>query len=110
MSDDPLAYFRRKHRRDYLRDHAQERRNADRQARARRIDVTLDGRALDDFAEVRGWLEEQNEHISRINAQSRSNPRRFAIPPSRLSAPEVIKAALSIAAAKIAEDRAKKDR
>jgi hypothetical protein len=93
-----------------LRQHAQDRRSADRQAGARRIDVTLDGRALDDFAEVRGWLEELNQNISRINAQNRSNPRGFAIPPFRFSAPEVIKAALSIAADKIAEDRAKKDR
>jgi hypothetical protein len=108
MSDDALAPFRRWHRQDYLRRHAQQRRAAAREAGARRIDVTLTGEALDNYAEVRAWLEEINEHCLRIN---RDNAERFkgtgrntVLVPRRLSDPEVIRAALELAANKIADE------
>jgi len=45
-------------RRVYLRQHAQQRRAAAKAAGAKRIDVTLQGDALDDYARVKDWLDQ----------------------------------------------------
>jgi hypothetical protein len=72
--------------------------------------VTLDGRALDDFAEVRGWLEEtEPKHQSHKRAEPLQPPgvRNSAVSIFRSRGHQ---SGANIAADKIAEDRAKKDR
>jgi hypothetical protein len=89
--------LRRFLRREYLRNHAQARRAADKSEGARRIDVTLHGAALADYATVRRHI----EGFERL-AQERNiswTPRRRPI-----SDTEVIHHALSWAAARMRED------
>ena len=47
-------------RRIYLRQHAEQRRAAAKAAGAMRIDVTLQGDALDDYERVKAWLDGVN--------------------------------------------------
>ena len=47
-------------RRIYLRQHAEQRRAAAKAAGAKRIDVTLQGDALDDYERVKAWLDGVN--------------------------------------------------
>src|SRR5437868_2868918 len=51
------AFLRHWRRREYLRAYEKERRAADRQGSARRIDVTLKGDMLDDYVTVRSYIE-----------------------------------------------------
>jgi hypothetical protein len=96
MTDEATETFlHRWRRRNYLTDRARKRRAASRQRGARRIDVTLEGEAFDDYAVVRDHL----EGINRIMAE-----RSIKADPFRLSDPEVIKAALRLAVSKIFED------
>jgi hypothetical protein len=86
-------------RREYLRRHAQTRRVENRNGGARRIDITLEGKDLDNYEAVRGWLEELNRTIG-------SSPNKIIRPlPFRLSAAEVIKEALKRAASAIIEEQ-----
>lgn len=82
-------------RREYLRQHQEARRAAERQDGARRIDVTLKGQMLDDYATVRRYIEGLNRLIRERNMK---------IPPIRLSDTEVIRTALSYAAATMREE------
>ena len=76
---------------EYLRQHAQARRAADKAAGARRIDVTLRGQALADYATVRQYIAGL-ERLSAERIPSRA-PRRRPI-----SDTEVIRTALDWAA------------
>src|SRR6516165_1806164 len=90
--DDPWAGLRRWHRREYLRQREKQRRAGLKADCARRIDITLRGKALDDYATVRRYVEGLNQ------------------PSIRLSATEIIKMALSYAADAMreADDKAAK--
>jgi hypothetical protein len=105
MTDNPL---RRWARRAYLDEHQRQRRADLKAEGARRIDVTLRGKALDDYATVRAWLEGLNRlGIERgIFTKPKTGPdgMTFTVPPFRLSDTEVIKMALSRAASAIWED------
>jgi len=57
--DDPWAGLRRWHRREYLRQHEKQRRAG--LKAARRIGVTLRGKALDHYATVRRYVEGLNQ-------------------------------------------------
>jgi hypothetical protein len=107
---DYRAGLRRLNRREYLRQHAETRRAADKAAGARRIDVTLRGQGLNDFESVKQWIEGVNRMaIERgIFGASRTAPDGtvYTIPPYRLSDTEIIKPALQLAASKIANDQA----
>lgn len=93
MNKDFIRTLRRFARRDYLRRHEQERRAADRSAGARRIDVTLRGKMLDDFAVVRRWVEGFNRVMVARN-----------VPRLRLSDTQIIRTALSYAASAMEEE------
>jgi len=101
--------LRRLLRRDYLTRHARDRRAADRENGARRIDVTLRGTALDDYAAVKAWLDEVNQHAIKrgIYNRERTAPEgvSFTLRPARLSDNEVIRAALSLASSAIEDER-----
>ena len=77
------------HRREYLRQHEKQRRAGLKAEGARRIDITLRGKALDDYATVRRYVEGLNQLIAE---------REIKQPPLRLSDAEIIKMALSYAA------------
>jgi hypothetical protein len=96
MADDEDAtqYFRRLRRRQYLTEHEQERWRQAKAEGARRIDVTLTAKALDDYAIVRSYL----KGLNRIMAERNMGP------PFRLSAAEVVAMALSYAAAVMLEE------
>lgn len=98
MADDEDAtqFFRRWARRKYLTEHERHRRETAKAEGARRIDVTLSAKALDDYETVRCWL----ERLNRI-AVERNSP----MPPFRLSATEIITTALDHAASAILEDK-----
>jgi hypothetical protein len=81
---------------DYLRQHAQARRAADKAAGARRIDVTLRGRELADYATVRRHIEGMERLLS--ERWTRWPQRRRAISDS-----EVIRHALNWAAERMRE-------
>jgi len=87
--DDPWAGLRRWHRREYLRQHEKQRHGGWKAEGARRIHVTLRGKALDDYATVRRYVEGLNQLIAE---------REIKQPPIRLSDTEIIKMALSYAA------------
>jgi hypothetical protein len=87
--DDPWAGLRRWHRCEYLRQHEKQRRAGLKAEGARRIDITLRGKALDDYATVRLYVEGLNQLIAE---------REIKQPPIRLSDTEIIKMALSYAA------------
>ena len=84
----------------YLRQHQRQRRAAEREDGARRIDVTLKGDMLDDYDTVRRYLEGLNRYTREI----KDNNPRSPLFPFRLSDTEVIKMALSRAAAAIREE------
>jgi hypothetical protein len=88
-------YFRRLRRRDYLTEYEQERRRQAKAEGSRRIDVTLNAKALDDYATVLAWLKGLNRHIATF-----SKP----LPPTRLSATEIIRMALNYAASDMREE------
>jgi hypothetical protein len=92
--EDSIQYFRRWGRRDYLRKHANQRRAAARAEGARRIDVTLRGKALRDYATVRRYIEDLNRIASE---------RKILGWPIRLSDTEIINVALDRAASAICE-------
>ena len=52
--------LRRWHSQIYLRQHAEQRRAAAKAAGAKRIDVTLQGDALEDYKRLKGWLDRIN--------------------------------------------------
>jgi hypothetical protein len=87
--------LRRLNRQEYLRKHAEQRRSSAKAEGARRIDVTLRGEMLADYASVRSYIEGLNRWFVEHN-----HPQdRF-----RLSDTEVIKMALRCAATAIRED------
>jgi hypothetical protein len=86
--DDPWAGLRRWHRREYLRQHEKQRCAGLKAEGARRTDITLRGKALDDYATVRRYVEGLNQLIAE---------REIKQPPLRLSDTEIIKMALSYA-------------
>ena len=92
-------YLRRLHRRDYLTEYEQERRRQAKAEGSRRIDVTLDAKALDDYATVLAYLKGMN----RLIAERVKMP----LPPTRLSDTEVIRLALDYAAASMREEDSK---
>jgi hypothetical protein len=106
---DYRAELRRLNRREYLRQHAEARRAADKVSGARRIDVTLRGEGLDDFEAVKHYLEGVNRiGIERgIFGAPRTAPNgtSYTIPPHRLSDTQIIKTALGLAASKIDDDQ-----
>jgi len=109
MADDNLAGLRRLRRREYLRQHAENRRATARAAGAKRIDVTLDGDALEDFEWVKQWLDDNNRlGIARgiyNTPKTRPDGTTFTVPPARLSDPEIIKTALMLATSAIQDDK-----
>jgi hypothetical protein len=108
MTDDALAAMRRWHRREYLRQHEQQRRADLKAEGARRIDVTLRGEALDDYSTVRSYIEGLNrlarERGFFNTTKTRADGTVVKLPAIRLSDAEVIKMALSRAASSIQED------
>jgi hypothetical protein len=96
--DDLRRSLRRWHRREYLRRYEQECRHADKRAGARRIDVTLRGETLDDYAVVRRWIEGLNRFVVARNIEL------LKMHPVRLSDGEVIRIALRYAASAMHED------
>jgi hypothetical protein len=101
--EDATQYFRRWARRKYLTEHEQQRRARAKAEGARRIDVTLNAKALDDYATVRRYIEGLNrwfaEHSLRL-----SDTESAKVPPIRLSDTEIITMALDRAAAAICKD------
>jgi hypothetical protein len=91
--EDVKQYFRRWARRQYLTKHEQQRREMAKAEGARRIDVTLSAKALDDYATVRRYVEGLNRLFVERN-----------LPPMRLSATEIIAMALKRAADAMIED------
>jgi hypothetical protein len=89
--------LRKLRRREYLRRHAANRRTTAKADGARRIDVTLRGEMLDNYAVVRGYLEHLNqlEPLRRLFGDA---------PAFRLSDTEVINMALDRAASAITEE------
>jgi hypothetical protein len=92
---DPIQDFRRWRRRQYLTRYEQGRRAIAKAEGARRIDVTLDAKALDDYATVRSYLKGLNRF---------SSERKLPGWPVRLSATEIIRLALDRAAWSIRDD------
>jgi len=108
MADDPWAYFRAAARREYLRQHEQQRRADLKAEGARRIDVTLSGEALDHYATVRSYIEGMNRiaverGFWRVTKTLPDGQTR-KLPLIRLSDTEVIRLALSNAASAMRED------
>jgi hypothetical protein len=106
--EDSIQYFRRWARRQYLTKHEQQRRTRAKAEGARRIDVTLRGQMLEDFERVKQWLDGVNRiGIERgIYNRPKTMPdgRTVTIPPPRLSDTEIIKSALSLAAAHLDDE------
>ena len=100
--------LRRWHRQIYLRQHAEQRRAAAKAAGAKRIDVTLQGDALDDYKRVKGWLDRINRvMIERgIYNKPKTLPdgRTYTVPAPPLSATEIIRSALRLAVGAIEDD------
>jgi hypothetical protein len=96
--ENATQYFRRLNRRDYLTEYEQERRRQARAEGSRRIDVTLNAKALDDYATVLAWLKGVNRFMAGMKKP---------LPPTRLSATEIIRLALSYAASDMREEDAK---
>jgi hypothetical protein len=94
--EDTIQYFRRWARRQYLTGYEQERRRQAKAEGSRRIDVTLNAKALDDYATVLAYLKGLNRHMAKFN-----NP---VWEPFRLSTAEVINTALSYAANTMIEE------
>jgi hypothetical protein len=93
--EDSIQYFRRWARREYLTKHERQRRAKAKAEGARRIDVTLSAKALDDYATVRRYI----EGLNRIASE-----RKLLGFPIRLSDVEIINRALDKAASAIPED------
>ena len=93
--EDSIQYFRCWVRREYITQHAKQRRAKAKAEGARRLDVTLSGAALDDYATVRQYIEGLNCFASE---------RKIFGFPIRLSDFEIVKIALVRAAASIRED------
>ena len=95
-------------RRIYLRQHAEQRRAAAKAAGAKRIDVTLQGDALDDYERVKAWLDGVNRvAIERgIYNTKKTLPdgRTYTVPAPPLSATEIIRSALRLAAGAIEDE------
>jgi hypothetical protein len=71
---DPIQYFSRWRRRQYLTRYEQGRRAIAKAEGARRIDVTLDAKALDDYATVRSYLKGLNRFSSERKAARLAGP------------------------------------
>jgi hypothetical protein len=95
--------FRRWARRRYLTKHEQQRRAKAKAEGARRIDVTLNAKALDDYATVRRYIEGLNRWFAEHNLRL-SDTESAKVPAIRLSDTEIITMALDLAAAAIRED------
>jgi hypothetical protein len=93
--DDAIRNFRRWGRRIYLTRYEHERRARAKSEGARRVDVTLDAKALDDYATVLAYLRGFNRFASE---------RKLPGWPVRLSATEIIRLALDRAAWSIRDD------
>jgi len=95
-------------RRIYLRQHAEQRRAAAKATGAKRIDVTLQGDALDDYERVKDWLDNVNRvAIERgIYNTKKTLPdgRTYTVPAPPLSATEIIRSALRLAAGAIEDE------
>ena len=102
------AGLRRLYRQEYLRQHAEQRRAAAKAAGAMRIDVTLQGQVLDNYEQVKDWLDRTNRlGIERgVYNKPRTLPdgRTYTIPAPPLSATEIIRSALRLAVSAIADD------
>jgi hypothetical protein len=100
--------MRRWHRQIYHREYAEQRRAAAKAAGAKRIDVTLQGQALDDYQRVKDWLDRTNrlaiERGIYNTPKTLPDGQTYTIPAPPLSATEIIKAALRLAASKIADE------
>jgi hypothetical protein len=93
--------LRKWHRREYLRRHAANRRAAAKAEGARRIDITLRGEMLDNYAVVRSYIEHLNQLVTARGIAALGNAPAF-----RLSDIEVIATALRLAAEAITEEQA----
>jgi len=95
-------------RRIYLRQHAQQRRATAKAAGAKRIDVTLQGNALDDYARVKEWLDATNrmaiERGIYNTPKTLPDGRTVTITAPPLSATEIIRSALMLATSAIEDD------
>jgi hypothetical protein len=102
------AGLRRLYRQEYLRQHAEQRRAAAKAASAKRIDVTLQGDALDKFEQVRAWLDRNNRTMIKLGVYNKPRTlpdgRMYTIPAPPLSATEIIRTALMLAVGKIEDD------
>ena len=94
-ADDPIQYFRHWGRRQYLTRYEQERRARAKSEGARRVDVTLDAKALEDYATVLAYLKGMNRLMAERNIRAL---------PFRLSTADVIREALSRAAGDILDE------
>ena len=101
--------IRRWHRREYLRQHADRRRAAAKEAGALRIDVTLQGNALADYERVKEWLAEHGR--MGIERGIYNTPKvlddgtSWSIPAPTLSATEIIRSALMLATSAIEDEQ-----
>jgi hypothetical protein len=95
MTTDTSRYWAHRRRQEYLRKHEEQRRKNAKAEGARRIDVTLRGAMLDDYATVRLYI----EGLNRLAAE-----RKVIGFPIRLSDTEIIKMALDQAAHAILEE------
>src|SRR5215472_10846393 len=95
-------------RQEYFRQHAKDRRARHKAEGARRIDVTLTGEMLDDYETVWLWLANFNrigiERDFFDTPKTSPDGRTVKTLPLRLSATNVIRAALRRAAGQIRED------
>lgn len=98
-----LSGLRRWQTREYLRQHAANRRADAKADGARRIDVTLRGEDLDDFEQVKRWLDGVNR-LAAERSFTTPDGTRHVIPPGRLSDAEIIRQALRFATAWIEQE------
>jgi hypothetical protein len=100
--------MRRLQRQEYLRQHAEQRRAAAKMVGAKRLDVTLQGAALDDLERVKDWLDRNNrlgiERGIYNTPRTRPDGSTWTIPAPRLSDPEIIRTALRLAVGAIEDD------
>ena len=105
MTDPEL---RRWYRQIYHREYAENRRAAAKAAGAKRIDVMLQGDVLDNYERVKDWLDGVNRlAIERgIYNKPKTLPdgRTYTVPAPPLSATEIIRSALRLAAGAIEDE------
>jgi hypothetical protein len=105
MTDPEMRHWLR---RIYLRQHAEQRRATAKAAGAKRIDVTLQSDALDDYERVKAWLDRLNRTMIERGVYNtpRTLPdrRTYTVPAPPLSATEIIRSALRLAAGAIEDE------